>query len=75
MEKIFKNFNPNSMEHVKWLQCIHRYGHTMDVSTLNQINNTNPFIDKIKPLDIPEIQFVLDAKYVEAIFEKKAYIL
>jgi len=75
MDKIFKNFNPKSIEHVKWLASIHKYAHNMEKSILDEIININPFDVKIKPLDIPEIQFVLDAKYVDAIFEKKAYIL
>ena len=72
MDRIIKNFDPRLPEHVEWLKNIHDAAKKMDTTW---VSNGNPFGVKIKPVDIPEIQFVLDAKYVDAIFEKKAYIL
>ena len=75
MDTIIKNFDSSSPEHVKWLANVHDCARNMEMSRLDKVVNKNPFGVVIKPLDIPEIQFVLDAKYVDAIFEKKAHIL
>ena len=75
MDRIIRNFDPSLPEHVEWLKIIHDAAKKMDVTWIDKVSNGNPFGVKIKSVDIPEIQFVLDAKYVDAIFEKKAYIL
>ena len=75
MDKVFKEFDPSLPEHVVWLKIIHDAAKNMDSGWIEKVSNGNPFGVKIKPMDIPEVQFVLDAKYVDAIFEKKAYIL
>ncbi len=75
MDKIFKEFDPSRKDHVEWLKLIHKTAKNMEKARLDVVFDNNPFSVKIKPIDIPEIQFVLDAKYTDAIFEKNAYIL
>ena len=75
MDTIIKKFDPTSPEHVKWLACVHMCARNMEKSRMDEVAKKNPFGIKINPLDIPEIQFVLDAKYVDAIFEKKAHLI
>ena len=75
MNNIINKFDPTSPEHVKWLACVHMSARNMEKMRMDEIANKNPFGVKINPLDIPEIQFLLDAKYVDAILEKKAHIL
>jgi hypothetical protein len=75
MDKIIKNFDSSVPAHVEWLKLIHDAAKKMDATWIEKVSKKNPFGVTIKPVDIPEIQFVLDAKYVDSIFEKKAHIL
>jgi len=75
MDQIIKKFNPQNEEHVKWLKTLHDGAKNLENVRLDTIADNNPFGVKIKPVNIPEVQFVLDAKYTDAIFEKKAHIL
>lgn len=75
MNTIVQNFDPSMKEHVEWLYLIHKSAKNIENVRLDTIFDNNPFGVKVKPIDIPEIQFIMDAKYTDAIFEKKAYIL
>ena len=75
MNKIINEFDPTRKNHVEWLRLVHQSAKKLEDVRLDVVVDNNPFGIKIKPIDIPEIQFVLDAKYTDAIFEKKAYIL
>lgn len=75
MDTIIKKFDPSKKEHVVWLALVHRSAKNMGEYRMDVVFDNNPFGVKIKPMDIPEIQFMLDSKYADAIFEKKAHIL
>tara|TARA_B110000977_G_C11058939_1_gene485169 strand:+ start:1125 stop:1352 length:228 start_codon:yes stop_codon:yes gene_type:complete len=75
MTSVVKLFDPSIQKHVEWLYLVHQTAKNLGDVRLEKVCNINPFGLTIKVMDIPEIQFLLDAKYTDAIFEKKAHIL
>lgn len=75
--KLLQKFDPMNQTHVAWFKKL-----TMEMKDLtpksftNTVNN-NPITDDIgnlKALDLPEIHMMLSVKYVNALFDNKAYI-
>lgn len=74
MDKIIRNFDTTNSRHVLWLRNVHNMAKNLAEANLELLCNENPWGAKLRPIDIAELQFVLDAKYTEAVFDGKAFI-
>lgn len=77
MDTIIKTFDPMNPEHVGWLKSLHEAATQMsDGKSVKEVMNKHPWgaACKLKLVDTPEIHMMLAAKYVGAIFEKRAFL-
>jgi len=74
MNHIVKNFDPMIEKHVMWLKKLHDETKNLSEGRLAEAVKENPFNKKVDPTSIPELHFVLSAKYTGAVLSKKAWI-
>lgn len=75
--KLLQKFDPTNQTHVAWFKKLTTEMKDLTPKSFTNVVNNNPITDDVgnlNALDLPEIHMMLCVKYVNAMFDNKAYI-